>query len=53
MVIMETTDKPGYAGERAVCVGTSGEIVEVGHAILLRGYAVRPVIWVDTEATGD
>ena len=53
MVIMETTDKPGYAGERAACVGTSGEIVEVGHAILLRGYAVRPVIWVDTEATGD
>ena len=53
VVIMETTDEPGYAGERAACVGTSGEIVEVGHAILLRGYAVRPVIWVDTEATGD
>ena len=53
MVIMETTDEPGYAGERAACVGTSGEIVEVGHAILLRGYAVRPAIWVDTEATRD
>ena len=53
VVIMETTDEPGYAGERAACVGTSGEIVEVGHAILLRGYAVRPAIWVDTEATGE
>ncbi len=53
VVIMETTDESGYAGERAACVGTSGEIVEVGHAILLRGYAVRPAIWVDTEATGD
>lgn len=37
-------DEPRYAGDRAACVGTSGEIIEVGHAILNRGCAVRPAI---------
>ncbi|MBQ6332392.1 MAG: hypothetical protein IJI34_06420 [Clostridia bacterium] len=51
--IVESMDQPSYAVPRAACVGTSGEIIDVGHEILLRGYAVRPVIWVDPEsATG-
>ena len=37
---------------RVSCVGTSGQIVDVGHDVL-NCYAVRPVIWVDTEASGD
>ena len=32
-----------------LCVGTSGQIVSVGHGVLNRGYGVRPVVWVDTE----
>ena len=30
-----------------------GQIIDVGHEILIRGYAVRPAIWVDTEGTGE
>ena len=38
---------------RIAVVGTSGQIVNVGHGVLTSGYGVRPVIWVDTEATGE
>ena len=34
---------------RAALVGSSGGIVEIGHYMSNRQYAVRPVIWVDTE----
>ena len=37
---------------RATLVGTSGRIVEIGHYMSNRQYAVRPVIWVDTEPDG-
>ena len=52
-VILETTDELRYAGERVACVGTSGEIIEVGHAIQNRGYAVRPAVWIDPESSAD
>ena len=42
-----------YITYRVACVGTSGQIVSVGHGVLNRGYGVRPVVWVDTEATGE
>ncbi len=51
-ILEDIKESGGYTGDRAACVGTSGEIIEVGHGILNRGYAVRPVIWIDTEATG-
>ena len=38
----------GYT-ERVVCIGTSGQIVDVGH-LILNTYGLRPVIWVDTAA---
>jgi len=34
---------------RAALVGSSGGIVEIGHYMSNRQYAVRPVIWVDTD----
>ena len=34
---------------RAVLVGSTGRIVEIGHYMSNRQYAVRPVIWVDTD----
>ena len=34
---------------RAVCVGTSGQIIEAGHKVRSRQYTVRPAIWVDTD----
>ena len=37
---------------RATLVGTSGRIVEIGHYMSNRQYAVRPVIRVDTEPDG-
>ena len=40
------------AYSRIACVGTSGQIIYVGHDVLNAGYALRPVIWVDTEAAG-
>lgn len=48
----KAADEPGYVGDRAACVGTSGEIIEVGHAILNRGCAVRPAIGVDPDSSG-
>ena len=36
---------------RVACVGTNGAIITVGHDVHTRGYGVRPVIWVNTEAT--
>jgi hypothetical protein len=42
-----------YITYRIACVGTSGQIVSVGHGVLNSGYGVRPVIWVDTEATAE
>ena len=45
----ELDDGGGYTGERIACVGTSGEIIEIGHGIYNRGYAVRPVIWIDLD----
>lgn len=45
-------DMATYAATRIVCVGTSGQIINVGHDILNRGYAVRPAVWVDTENDG-
>ena len=50
---MVQTEDERYIADRIACVGTSGQIVEVGHGILNRGYGIRPVIWVDTEATGE
>ena len=44
---------PGETAVRAACVGTSGRIVEVGHSMFNRNYCVRPVIWVDTEGSGE
>ena len=41
-----------YATYRIGCVGTSGQIVSVGHYLNCL-YGVRPVIRVDTEATGE
>lgn len=41
-----------YMTYRIACVGTSGQIISVGHGVLNSGYGVRPVIWLDTEATG-
>lgn len=52
-IIMETTDDFGYNADRVACVSTSGEIISAGHDSRIRGYAVRPAIWVDLEATGD
>ncbi len=49
--IAETTeDQLAYVGERVACVGTTGEIIDVGHAILNRSYALRPVVWVDIDS---
>lgn len=48
----EATDTSNFAIPRISCVSTDGEIVEIGYEILIRGNAVRPVIWVDTEAAG-
>ena len=31
---------------RVACIGTSGEIIEVGHNVTNRGYGVRPSVWV-------
>ena len=50
--MMELADEP-YATYRVACVGTSGQIIDMGHGILNRGYGVRPVVWIDTEATGE
>lgn len=41
--------EPVEAIVRAALVGSSGEIVENGHYMSNRQYAVRPVIWVDTD----
>ena len=49
----ELNGTPGETAVRAACVGTSGRIVEVGHSMFNRNYCVRPVIWVDTEGSGE
>jgi hypothetical protein len=36
---------------RVFCIGTSGQIVGVGHEIL-NAYGVRPAVWVDLDGTG-
>ncbi len=48
----EATERVYFVIPRIACVNTDGEIIEVGHEILNRGYAVRPAMWIDTEATG-
>lgn len=48
----EATDTSNFAMPRISCVSTDGEIVEIGYDIMIRGNAVRPVIWVDTESSG-
>ena len=48
----EATDSSNFAMPRISCVSTDGDIVEVGYDILIRGNAVRPVIWVDIDSTG-
>ena len=40
-----------FTDSRASGVGTSGEIVEIGHDVYNYGYAVRPVIWIDLDTT--
>ena len=50
--MVELADEP-YATYRVACVGTSGQIIDMGHGILNRGYGVRPVVWIDTESTGE
>lgn len=47
---VQVADEP-YMTYRIACVGTSGQIISVGHVVLNSGYGVRPVIWVDTEKT--
>lgn len=42
-----------YMTYRIACVGTSGQIIGIGHLVRNSGYGVRPVVWVDTEATGE
>ena len=51
--LMELEGGESYMTYRIAVVGTSGQIVNVGHGVLTSGYGVRPVIWVDTEATGE
>ncbi len=47
----DLVDAYAVSRQRVACVGTSGEIIEIGHDIHNGGYAVRPVIWVDAERT--
>ena len=50
MILLEGASYNRY---RIACVGTSGQIINVGHGVLTRGYGVRPAIWVDTESNGE
>ena len=45
--------RPSTSMVRAALVGTNGGVVEVGHYVFNRQYAVRPAIWVNTEASGN
>lgn len=49
--LMQELADQSYMTYRIACVGTSGQIIYVGHGITSSGYGVRPVIWVDPEAT--
>ena len=45
----EAEQPPVDATSRVICIGTSGQIVEIGHAFYNREYTVRPAIWIDTD----
>ena len=49
---LEQLDDDSYMTYRIACVGTSGQIVDVGHNLTCL-YGVRPVVWVDTEGAGE
>ena len=48
--VLDTDEIAAYSDIRAAGVGTSGEIIEIGHEVYNYGYGVRPVIWIDLDA---